>query len=596
MRTIRTLFSFALLVVFPLFADTEDVKPNTQCYALTVLRGNEPQRVPLVVVGTKQHHVFDGTRLTLVHMQNGTPVIAGMSGSPVTCGGKFVGALGWMIGNFPLQKGLAGITHIKDMRNQRATLGARSYPSSSLSPSSIQQIGIPILASDPSLLDSFKEIDGPAASFFRSVTPAMATPIINTAAMRMHSPGPIRPGDSVTFFLSRGAVTMGGTCTVTEVTDKTFSACGHSFLGEGDIALPAYRSSIVTSFKSSRYSFKVMGDVLYPIGTVTYDNIFAVQGVREILPDIMIPVSLSVNIDKEPYAYEFEVIRHRFFSSALVQSGTQTLLTNLWTGNRIGTGRIIAKIFLKGRPDPLVIYAAGHVTKRPIKFGFEEGFTNPWQVLSGFQELFSSLQLSEWNFLVERIALDIDVQSGNQILMLDSMTVVDESGATVNELRAGQRFFVLLGIRNEQGTQKLVRKFSFEIPKTLNLVKPDNQSVLSLPVTLVIASGSNYREMDPKKIPKARPQTADEFIRTLFINQRDPAELFATLILPPEYRVNTKNTPSLKDGWSTVSNLDFLRGQDASESRVITLSLGTPIPGTILSVNETRGFKLILNK
>src|SRR3989344_2243854 len=242
------------------------IKQGMSCYALTTLKGQTPEKIELKIAGDTMNPLFHEKRLILVEMQNGIPVAEGMSGSPVWCGKKLLGSISMRLGNFPLKKELAGITPIDYMRNQQETLGNK-FSTRSWGMHGFRPIEIPIFISGASLAEIGqlnREI--PSENFvFVSGGGEGQKPT-------QQHPGTVKPGDSITMFLSRGAVEIGGTCTVTEVFEKTFSACGHPLLGEGAIELPAYRSSVAATFQSMSNSLKIVGEILEPVGTIVYDN------------------------------------------------------------------------------------------------------------------------------------------------------------------------------------------------------------------------------------------------------------------------------------------------------------------------------------
>lgn len=606
LRTTAIILILNLLLALELFAQKptieemplENLKPGLSCYGLTVLRGQTPQKIKLRIVGDTESPVFHEKRIILAEMQDEIRDAGGMSGTPIYCNNKILGALSYNYGLFPLKKSLVGITPISYMRDQQGSLGRRPRRSTTSSQAigEFRPIEIPLSVSGAALGQIGRlNRELPSENFV--FVQGGATESRNSSSQQ---PGIISPGDSVTMFLSRGAVAIGGTCTVAEVTEKTFSLCGHPFLGEGEIQLPAYRSSVAHTFQSTSRSFKVVGNILEPVGTILYDNAFAVEGVRELRPDIMIPVNFSVTVDSDHYDYQFEVFRHKFYTSMLIEMNTRFLLGNLWPSTRLGTTRLAAKIYLKGKTEPIDIYDAGLVDMQRVQLGFLEGYADPWQILGKFQQTLSFVQQSEWNFAIERIELLLDVWSGNRILMFDSMAVLDQSNKPTEEIRAGDKLTVILGMRSEDSKQKRVRKFVIEIPRDLNLVKPKNETDTSLPIILFISSGSKYQEMDPKKLPKTQqPDSAEEFIRVLHLNQRDPSEIFAVLVLPSEYQSTKQGGtifPELKSGvWNPVDSLEFLRERKAaSESRVIYLPLGTPLKDAVVSFMVRHPLKLML--
>lgn len=569
---------------------------NSSCYALTILKGQTPEKVKVKIIGETKNPFFSNGRIFLAEMQHKMPVVDGMSGSPVYCGDKFVGSLSFRMGAFPVGKALAGITPIEDMREQKKALGMKS-PAPGTATGLFRPIAIPVSVNvsgggAPEILSELNR--GPFSENAVFVPGGGSKPI----PAEQHL-GTVAPGDSVTMFLSRGAVELGATCTVTEVTAKSFLLCGHSFLGLGEVALPAYRSTVAATFKSSYESYKVAGDTLEPVGTVVYDNAFGVEGARELRPNIMLPVKLSVTADSEKYEYNFKVFRHKFYSSSLVNLGTRLLLGNLWADTKLGTAKLSAKIYLRGKDEPVDIYDASLVIMQREQLGFLEGYADPWEILSNFQQTLAAIQQSEWNFFVEKVDLALDIKSGNRVLMLDSMAILDKDGKPTDEIRTGDRLTVILGMRNEDSSERLVRKFFIDIPRDLHLVRPLNEADVSLPATLTIMSGTKYQELDPKKLPKNQPDSAEEFLRALRLNRRNPSEVFAVLVLPPEYQSDGDKLASFPelfpDSWNRVKDLDFLRERkNASEPRVIYVPLGAPEKDAVVSFSGRRQLKFIL--
>ncbi len=601
MRVSRLLVSVLAITIFPvlLFAQKpaeefklESLKRGLPCYGFTVLEDQKVQKIKLRIADDIQHPLVGNKRLVLAEMENGMPVVAGMSGSPIYCNGKLLGALSFRFGMFPLKKGLAGITPISYMRDQLGNLGRMSGASSN-STGMIQPIEIPLSMSGA----DFKEIgklnrEMPSENFVFVSGDASQKPLSDKL-------GKVSPGDSVTMFFARGDVTIGGTCTATEVTEKTFSLCGHPFMGQGEIRLPAYRSSVAKTFQSSFQSYKLVGKILEPIGTVVYDNAFAVEGVREILPNTMVPVKFSVNVDQNRYNYQFEVFRNKFYTSAVTAIGLRRLLEPLWPETKLGTAKLAAKIYLKGRKEPIEIYDASLVSMQRMQLGFMEGYADPLKIIGNLQEDIATIQQSEWNFEIDRIEISLDIWTGNRILMLDSVSILDQNGKTTEEVRMGDKVTIVMGMRSEDSKQKLVRKFTVEIPKNLNLVKPSNEADTSYSISIHLMSGTKYREMDPKKLPKAEPDTAEDFLKLLRLNQRDPSEIFAVIVLPPEYQQASQTAPAipvLRDGvWNSVDSLEFLRErQTASEPRVLYIPLGAPLKDGIVSFSVSDSVKLML--
>ena len=550
MRILTTITFVIILALGSLFGQTQtpiqnettamdpaDLQPGIHCAALTVLKGENPQKVKITYVGMDENPLFSNAGLALFDMEDGMPVVAGMSGSPVFCNGKLVGALAYELGNFPLHKALAGVTLIGNMRQQLKTLGRQQLGNTR----SVDQLGLrPIEA--PMTISNIGSADLVWLNnanqnqnyFFVSGFGGAGSNSAITPFDPSKKPGKLNPGDSVTVFLATGDFWTGGTCTTTEVTEKAFWLCGHPLLEEGSIELPAYRSLVTTTFQSARSSYKIVGKPLEPVGTVSYDGPFGVEVDRQIKPGIMIPVNVQLNINHDRYEYNFDVVRHKFLTSSTTTEGLRSFLDNLWAKDRVGTARLAAKIYLRGRSEPIEIYDADRISMQRAKIGPFEGFSDPWSILGKFQDTLASIQQSEWNLVVDHIQVTLDVWDGNRILMFDSKAVLNDKGQPVEEVHLGDTITVLVGMANEDFSLQLVRKFSFTIPRDLNLVKASNETDTYMPIELVIMSGNNYEELDPNKRPKSKPNSADEFLARMRSSQRNPSEIFAALVLPPE--------------------------------------------------------------
>ena len=561
----------------------------------TVLEGTTPQRIRVRVVGVINHPIFDGEKIVLVEMEGGMPIVAGMSGTPIYINGRRLGALGYQYGNFPLGRALGGVTPIGAMRNQRHALGERPVGASSFfgSPSMLQPSTIPISVSDATPENiSWLERHFPNRSF-------NFFPTARFSEQGSDSSGSFRPGSSVTIFLTKGDVQIGATCTATEVTDSTFSLCGHPFLGEGEVEIPAYRTSIATTFFSQYYSFKLPQGILEPVGTVTYDNAFAVEGTREIRPNAMLPVNFNVSVDSTEYHYNFEVIRHRFYSTTLIEYGLRSLLRNIWTGSNNATVKMETRVFIEGRDEPVTFFRSGLVAMRQDRLGPWVVFADPWEILSDLQNTLSAIQQNQFGIKISRVAVDLQIVPANRFLETEGVATLDSLGRPTNEFRPGDEITVLLAIGRRGASERLATIFRIRIPKEVNFVQPPNANTRILPAYLLIMSGNNYRETEAARIPRGRSQTAEEFLSRLALSQRDPLRIFVRLVLPPEYaNSDSRNEPipSLVNGiWTPLPNVRFLTDRErTAESRVIGLDIDPPSRDAISNVDlDGRDGKLI---
>ena len=98
------------------------------------------------------------------------------------------------------------------------------------------------------------------------------------------------------------------------------------------------------------------------------------------------------------------------------------------------------------------------------------------------------------------------------------MAILGPDGKPTEELKACESYSVMLAMRTEDGTQKLARTFTMKTPCDLNFMKPENEAIRYLKATLFIVSGSQYQEIDPKRVYRfltERLADFEEFIRYL---------------------------------------------------------------------------------
>ena len=400
----------AVLLSFVFFAEAQDnglenpfslskLKEDKKCDVLTVFKGEQREffKVKLVEIPIEHPYSRDD-QLVLVYMQGDMPVIAGMSGSPVYCDGSILGALAFRFGVHPIKEALAGITPIEAMRGQRKRFdGVQGNPSPNPT----------ILPIPFNLNPQTNAFAVPAPLWFTNIPPR------GFLQNSSNEVGRIAAGDSVTMFIARGDFMVGGTCTITEATSEWFSACGHAMLGEGEkVRMPAYRSSIATSFQSKAESYKLAGPLLNPAGTIVYDNIFGVEGIRQMLSGVMIPVRVSININGAAHNFEFEMIRHSTFSPELLESAMRSFLADVWSGAQGGAGRISGNIFFANQEMPFEFEFSGPIPPRQLRI--DSGATqaipdDPWQFFSYIQKQLASTLFGEWDTNIDRVVISLEI-------------------------------------------------------------------------------------------------------------------------------------------------------------------------------------------
>jgi len=580
------------------------------CYGLTIHEGEKPQKIRVKLIEDVDHPVLSGMRIVLAEMQNDIPVVSGMSGTPIYCGKnkELLGAIGLRLGSFPLKNDIVGITPISNMRHQKESLKGRGEKTEKIGPTgSLRPIEIPlslngitVSADDLSALITNK-------SLYENAHTRISEENIDAVAkqaIKIKGVSHLAPGDYITMFLSRGAINLTMGCTVTEVTEKTFSACGHSLLGFGEskIELPAYRSSIAKTYWSAHESFKINGKILEAAGTIVYDNLFAVEGVREVKPGTMLPVTFSILIDGERFSYNFEVIRHKLYTPKLIEVGILALIQNIWPEYEIATAELETKIFLNEKNDPIELYDASLISKERMELvssEFLDVYYSPLGMIKKVQKIFDAIQQSEWNFSMERVEFELNVRNGNRALHFDSMVVLDAKGVQTEEIHPGDTLTVVVGIQNHDSTVQLARKFEIAIPSDLAIVSPNDKENTTLQSTLIVMSGLRYKELDQQKLQKSAPHSAEEFLQLIRLNQQNPSEIFAVLVLPRGYHEVTSQESAVwlknldPNAWNSINRLEppLQLYQNIAEERALYIPLGAPTENAIISFEAKKVLK-----
>jgi len=410
-----------------------------------------------------------------------------------------------------------------------------------------------------------------------------------------------RPGDAFTMFLVKGDFNLGATCTITYVTQNKFWGCGHPVLGNEHILLPAYRTEIASSFKSPINAFKLVGNEKEPIGLINYDKNFAVEGeIQEPPKNALLPVKLQLNINDKGHSrkseFEFSVFQHKIYTELLISDVSEQLLNNLWNRQNLATTHSTSQVTLSDR-KPIKLYDASMIGNI-ARLGPFIMTQSPWSAVSKTASLVGYLMASSWNFQIQKVQLDINLEPGNKVLFLDSYKVLDKNNQATDSVSLGDEVKLLLGLRNNDGTKQFVAKIPLKIPASLK-IKREQLNFQYLPISIFVESGNNFSEKDQSKLLDHRPENKKEFLKALLINQRDPQKLFIQMLLPrSELPPKTVPEPEQKSTgtWTPVKTLNFLRAAKTVEQKVITSEIESPLKDHVLNIQIEFILKLFLEQ
>lgn len=293
-----------------------EARAGQRGWGLTVLRGTEPERFEVEVLG--QLDAMDpGVRPLLVRLSGAgleeTGVIAGMSGSPVFVEGQLVGAVAFA---WPFSKGsLAGVMPIESMRAVPSAVPVASLPAARSRESwqeLVQRLGREnaesrwvrwlerIPGGRPGAPPGAWQLAGlgfgtRSAEWLARVTSSrfVSLPAMDRAGGPAASvPAALGPGSAVAQIWIDGDLRLAATGTVTERDGDRVLAFGHAVLGLGPVEIPMAPAEVVAVVPSALASFKLV-QVGAPVGRFEVDHLAGGFGVVG-KPASTTPLELSI--------------------------------------------------------------------------------------------------------------------------------------------------------------------------------------------------------------------------------------------------------------------------------------------------------------
>jgi hypothetical protein len=540
------------------FVAPEDLKTGQKGYGLTVFKGTEPEKFEVEFVNIASHPFYPKEKAILIRL--GSPlqnsnVIAGMSGSPIYFKKqgkwKLAGALAFGYRLTSTGESIAGVTPIHLMLNQKEILGLKEK--SNLEPKRLSE-------------------------------PAELTPVKNSDKLK--------PGDAIALVLANGDYRASAVGTVTYVRGNQFWALGHSALEDGEVTVPIYKVEIATSLKSAEPGLKLSKELKEPMGIITYDNVFGIEGrIQEIPDDLMLPIQLQLTDQKNAKAnFSFWVLKNKLYTAGLITNGVINLLRNLWDNGSAASGTSMAIIDFEDRAP--IFLNDSMVLGESVNLGFMSITKGPWALASKPVSLVDQLLNSDFNFKINRLQIKINLQPIENTFYLDKLLFVDKNGAATENAHQGEEVNLIISLRSHDSAKKFLMAIPLKIPKELDFKNPDEEKILSIQV----ASGNHFTDLDESKKLSHPPATPEEFLQTLLINERPIQKIYLQIVYPPTKLSSTPNIlpPSLaKEQWHQMETLDFLKTIEATKVKIFTAELTPPIPNFILEVNQTITIKLL---
>ena len=130
---------------------------------------------------------------------------------------------------------------------------------------------------------------------------------------------------------------------------------------------------------------------------------------------------------------------------------------------------------------------------------------------------------------IKRIVFSTKIRDEAETYTLDSALILNATGQAVDELKPGEKLYVLIAMRNSDGSKKHLFKEELVLPNDFNFKgEADDKKV----VQFFLAGGDNYAEKGPSTISD-NPLSYIEGINQQII-QRQNNKIYIQVVFPPE--------------------------------------------------------------
>jgi SpoIVB peptidase S55 len=464
-----------------------DLKPGMKGYAWTVLAGNEPEPIPVEIVGILKNQW--GPKQDIIIGKMGgkairTNVAGGMSGSPVYIDGKLVGAVALRLSVFS-PDAICGITPIELMlevnefdqsRPSEARTPDKALPRASVSlpPGMLSQVvsagGSGSFPQSPIMIpiDTPLNFSGFQENVLREFGPLFQQMGMTVAAggasstLRDAKPAPgwqnsLQPGDAVTGVLVTGDMSVSGMCTVTYNDGKHVLLCGHSFFNLGPIDMPMAKGEVLMTL-ASQFQPNKFGNATEVVGALHQDRHSAVMGELGATAP-MVPVSVKIRSFGENNSIRSQ--RDLHFSVFVQQKWTPylmmlTLFNSVSSLNDFAdeaTYRLSGKIEFDGLPN---------LSLSTMLAPGEAPVPAPMQLAGWWGDRFNRLFLNSVRTpKLKSVDATIDLLPDRRVATIENAWVAN------SEVDAGSELPIKVFLRPYRG-ERIERAFTVKIPAGLS--------------------------------------------------------------------------------------------------------------------------------
>jgi hypothetical protein len=305
------------LLLFTAGAWGDSLERGVHGYGLTVMEGTRIDTFGVEILGWERNGALPGRDQILVRLAGlgleETGVPGGMSGSPVYVEDRLVGAVawGWSFANEPI----CLVTPIDQMlelwqRDLSGTPPQETTPPPASGPG-WRRLRSPLWVSGagPVTLSLLTELLAPLG-----FEPLSGT--VGDSGGDM-TPVPVQPGSAIGVRLIGGDLNIASIGTVTHVEGDRVLAFGHNMVGNGAIDVPFTAARIYGIMASEYVSFK-LGSTMAVVGAARQDRFAGVAGLTSDRARTL-PMVVEVQTATGIHHFDFELARHRFYTTRLAQ-------------------------------------------------------------------------------------------------------------------------------------------------------------------------------------------------------------------------------------------------------------------------------------
>ena len=473
-----------------------DLRPGMMGYAWTVLAGNEPEPIPVEIVGILKNQWGPKQDIIVGKMLGKairTNVAGGMSGSPVYIDGKLVGAVALRLSVFS-PDAICGITPIELMlevnefdqsrpSDARTPDKAPARASVSLPPGLLSQVVTAGASNGFTPSPVMIPIETPLsfAGFGENVLQQFA-PSFQQMGMTVAAGGSgstlrdakpvkgwetaLQPGDAVTGVLVSGDMSVTGMCTVTFNDGKHVLLCGHSFFNLGPMDMPMAKGEVLMTL-ASQFQPNKFGNATEVVGALHQDRHSAVMGELGATA-AMVPVNVKIRSFGEGTSIRKE--RDLHFSVFVQQKWTPylmmlTLFNSMSSLNDFAeetTYRLSGKVELEGLPN---------LSLATMLASGEAAMPAPMQLAGWWGDRFNRLFLNSVRTpKLKSVDAVIDLLPQRRIATIENAWVPN------SEVDAGSDLPIKVFLRPYRG-ERIEREFTVKLPAGLS--KGEHRILLS---------------------------------------------------------------------------------------------------------------------